>query len=141
MAYLDWNPAYDTGVAGIDYEHRRMVALLNEIHGLILSAAEPHKVADTLAHFHTLATAHFALEEKLMQDQSYPGLKGRRDIHYRLLDQVREIMDAYETGSHSVGPRLPETLKQWLSEAMDIDVKLFAEISDTSLRRRGLSRA
>jgi hypothetical protein len=48
MAYLDWNPAYDTGVAGIDYEHRRLVALLNEIHGLILSGAEPHKIAGAL---------------------------------------------------------------------------------------------
>ena len=49
MAYLDWNPAYDTGVAGIDYEHQRLVALLNEIHGLILNDAEPHKIAGTLA--------------------------------------------------------------------------------------------
>jgi hemerythrin len=141
MAYLDWNPAYDTGIPGIDYEHRRLVTMLNEIHRLIQNDAEPHEVADTLAHFHALATAHFALEEKIMQDQNYPGLKARRDIHYRLLDQVREIMDAYETGSRRVGPSLPETLKQWLSEAMDIDVKLFAEISDASLRRRGLSRA
>jgi hemerythrin len=141
MAYLDWNPAFDTGIPGIDYEHHRLVDMLNEINELVLSKAEPHKVADTLARFHTLATAHFALEEKIMRDQRYPGLAGRRDIHYQLLDQVREIMDGYETGAFRAGESLPDTLKRWLGQAMDIDVKLFAEISDASLRDSGLSRA
>ena len=141
MAYLDWNPAFDTGISGIDYEHHRLVDMLNEINELVLNKAEPHRVADTLASFHTLATAHFALEEKIMRDQKYGGLEGRRDIHYRLLDQVREMMDGYEQGTFRTGTSLPETLKQWLAEAMDIDVRLFAEISDAGLRESGLSRA
>ena len=141
MAYLDWNPAYDTGVAAIDYEHRRLVALLNEIHGLILSGAEPQKIAGTLADFHARAAAHFALEEKIMRDRNFPGLRQRRDTHYRLLDQVREIMDSYDVGSYREGANLPDTLRKWLSEAMDIDVKLFAEIEEPNLRAWGLSRA
>jgi hemerythrin len=141
MAYLDWNPAYDTGVAGIDYEHRRLVALLNEIHGLILNDAEPRKIAGALADFHARAAAHFALEERIMQERKFPGLPERRDTHYRLLDQVREIMDSYDVGSYRAGAHLPETLRKWLSDAMDIDVKLFAEIKETNLRAWGLSRA
>jgi len=58
VAYLEWNPCYDTGVASIDCEHRRLVALLNEIHGLLLSGAEPHKIAGTLGDFHARAAAH-----------------------------------------------------------------------------------
>ena len=141
MAYLDWNPAFDTGIPGIDYEHHCLVDMLNEINELVLNKAEPDKVANTLARFHTLATAHFALEEQIMRDQKYGGLEGRRKIHYQLLDRVREMMDVYETGAFPAGESLPDTLKQWLAEAMDIDVKLFAEISDASLRDRGLSRA
>jgi hemerythrin len=141
MAYLDWNPAFETGISGIDYEHHRLVNMLNEINELVLNEAESRKVADTLADFHTLATAHFALEEKIMRDRKYWGLEGRRDIHHRLLDQIREIMDAYETGAFRTTKSLPDTLKQWLAEAMDVDVKLFAEISDASLRESGLSRA
>ena len=141
MAYFDWNPDYDTGIAGIDYEHHRLVKMLNEIHDLIVKGVKPHKISDTLADFHALATAHFALEEKIMQDENYPSLGGRRHTHYRLLDQVREIMDAYEAGACQPGESLPATLKDWLSEAIDIDAKLFAEINDASLRRWGLSRS
>src|SRR3989304_4549814 len=98
MAYLDWNPSHDTGIAAIDYEHRQLVKMLNEIHDLIVKGVAPREISDALADFHTLATAHFALEEKIMRDANYPGFEERRHTHYRLLDQVREIMDAYEAG-------------------------------------------
>jgi hemerythrin len=141
MAYLDWNPAYDTGVPGIDYEHRRLVALLNEIHELIANGASAHKIAGTLGDFHARAAAHFALEEKIMRDRDFPALLERQDTHYRLLDQVREIMEGYEVGSYGAGANLPETLRGWLLEAMSIDVKLFAGIEETNLRAWGLNRA
>ena len=140
MAYLDWNSAFETGVPGIDYEHRRLVTLLNDISDAILNEAESQQVTDTLGAFHALATAHFALEEKIMREQKYAGLAGRQEIHYRLLDEVREIMDAYENGSYRVGSSLPETLKQWLAKAMDIDVDLFGRINDAGLHQSGLSR-
>jgi hemerythrin len=140
MAYFDWNSAYDTGIAGIDYEHRRLVKMLNEMHDLIEKDVDPHKISEALAEFHTLAAAHFALEEKIMKDENYPGLEGRRHTHYRLLDQVREIMDAYEAGGYRLSGNLPATLREWLSEAMGIDAKLFAEINDAGLRRWGLNR-
>ena len=62
-------------------------------------------------------------------------------LHYRLLDEVRDIMDAYEDGSFDSGNSLPETLKQWLAKVMDVDVRLFADVSDAGLRKSGLSRA
>lgn len=141
MAYLDWNPAFETGISGIDYEHRRLVDMLNAINELVLNEAEPRKVADTLADFHSLATAHFALEEKIMRDRKYWGLAARRDIHHQLLEKIREMMDSCETGAFRTTNSLPDALKQWLAEAMDVDVKLFAEIGDASLRESGLSRA
>jgi len=140
MAYLEWKPAFDTGVPGIDYEHHRLVDMLNEIHELILHDGERRKVAGILAEFHTLAAAHFALEEKIMRDHGYKGLAARRDIHHRLLDQVREMMEAHEQGAFRSGMHLPETVRQWLAEAMDIDVKLFADITDSGLGKSGLSR-
>ena len=140
MAYFDWNPGYDTGIAGIDYEHHRLVKILNDIHDLIVNDAVPYVISDTLAEFCALATAHFALEERIMQDENHPDLGVRRHTHHQLLDQVREIMDAYEAGAYQSDDSLPATLKEWLSEAIDIDAKLFAKINDAGLRRWGLSR-
>ena len=49
MAYLDWNPAFETGIPGIDYDHRRLVGLLNDIDTMIRDEVEPQDVAAALA--------------------------------------------------------------------------------------------
>ncbi len=133
MNYLDWNSTFHTGIASIDYDHRRLIEMLNEIHDLIEQSAEQCTISDELADFYAFAEGHFALEKKLMQDENLPDLQERRDIHHRLLDQVREIMDGYEDGIYQPAERLPETLKLWLVGAIGIDVKIFAAIGDTSL--------
>ncbi|MBZ0139254.1 MAG: hemerythrin family protein [Pseudorhodoplanes sp.] len=133
MNYLDWNSTFHTGIASIDYDHRRLIEMLNEIHDLIEQSAERCTISDELADFYAFAEGHFALEKKLMQDENLPDLQERRDIHHRLLDQVREIMDGYEDGIYQPAERLPETLKLWLVGAIGIDVKIFAAIGDTSL--------
>ncbi|KAB2882243.1 MAG: hypothetical protein F9K38_08275 [Pseudorhodoplanes sp.] len=133
MNYLDWNSTFHTGIASIDYDHRRLIEMLNEIHDLIEQSAEQCTISDELADFYAFAEGHFALEKKLMQDENLPDLQERRDIHHRLLDQVREIMDGYEDGIYQPAERLPETLKIWLVGAIGIDVKIFAAIGDTSL--------
>jgi hemerythrin len=140
MPYIEWDPRLETGVAGIDHEHRRLVPLLNDIHELIVANADPTRIADTLADFLTLATAHFALEEKIMRDQKYPAFAQRRETHHRLLDEVRDIMDAYDAGSYREGQSLPATLRLWLFQAMNIDVDLFAKLEPANLRKWGLAQ-
>jgi hemerythrin-like metal-binding protein len=141
MAYLNWNPAHETGIAGIDYDHHRLVQTLNGIHDLIEHGAAPAAIGEALAEFHTVAAAHFALEERILQDERHPELGTRRRTHYQLLDEVRDIMEAHEAGAYQTPDILPATLRQWLSEAIDMDARLFAGMNDAGLRRWGLSRS
>lgn len=141
MKHLHWISGYETGIASIDHDHRRLMEMLNHICDLSLRGAEAAVVSDAMAEFHTLATAHFALEEKIMRDENHPDLHERRTTHYRLLDQVQEIMDGYEDQAYKPVERVPEMLREWLLEAMAIDVKLFAAINEANLRRWGLNRS
>ena len=140
MTYFEWKPDYETGIAGIDYEHHRLVQLLNDVHRLIADGAAPSEISDTLAELHTIAAAHFALEERVLREEGHPEFEERRHLHYRLLDQVRDIMDAYEAGGYGGGESLPGTLREWLSSAIEMDAGLFAKINDAGLRRYGLNR-
>lgn len=139
MPYIEWDAQLDTGVAGIDHEHRKLVQLLNDIHELFATGADPRGIAECLADFHMAATAHFALEENIMRDQKYPGFGERRQTHHRLLDEVRDIMDAYDAGSTVGAENVPDKLWQWLFQAMIIDVDLFAKLDAAKLRQWGLT--
>jgi hemerythrin len=131
MDYLDWNSTSRTGIASIDYDHQRLIAMLNDIHDLIEQCAEECTICDELADFYTLAEAHFALERRIMQDENLPDQQQGRDILHGLLDQAREIMESYEDGLYKPAERLPETLKIWLLGAIDIDIRIFSAVKGT----------
>lgn len=140
MNYLEWSSDLETGIPGIDYEHRKLVNMLNDIHGLIAAGSNAEMIGNALDDFCVLVTAHFALEEKIMQDERYAGLTERRNIHHQLLDEISDIVDACEAGDHVFYESLPGTLREWLLKAMTGDIELLAVISEPGLRRWGLER-
>lgn len=142
MAYLEWNPAFDTGIRSIDFEHRRLVDLLNEVDRQISAGAGAKAVTATLGEFHALASAHLALEESIMERTEQPRMHERALARRALLDGVRDIMDAFHTGQ--TGAALPDQLKHWLGDLMSMDAKVFAGLYSTlnaeTLRSWGLQR-
>lgn len=142
MAYLDWNPAFDTGIRSIDFEHRRLVDLLNEVDRQIAAGADAKAVTATLGEFHALASAHLALEESIMERTEQPRIRERALARRALLDGVRDIMDAHHAGR--TGAALPDQLKHWLGELMSMDAQVFAGLHATvnaeTLRSWGLQR-
>jgi hemerythrin-like metal-binding protein len=143
MAYLDWNPAYDTGIRSIDFEHRRLVDLLNEVDCQIAAEADAKAITGTLGEFHALASRHLALEESILERTEQPGMVTRVLAHRGLLDGVRDIMDAFHTG-RTRPAALPEQLKQWMDELMGMDAQVFPtlarQLNAETLRSWGLSR-
>ncbi len=140
MGYLEWIAAYETGIPAIDYDHQELVSTLNEIQDLFTAGVEPQTILSAVSEFYALAMAHFALEEKIMQDESYAGLSERKDLHRRILDELDEIQDAYEEGMFEPESALPAKMRTWLVEAITADAKLFSEFDDAALRRWGLKR-
>lgn len=125
MAYLEWNPAFDTGIRSIDFEHRRLVDLLNEVDRQITEGESAAAIAATLGEFHALASAHLALEESIMAKTEHPKYDERVQAHRALLDTVRDIMDAFHTGATRPAA-LPGQLRDWLRDLMGMDAKVFA---------------
>lgn len=140
MAFMDWEPRFDTGIASVDFEHHKLVDLLNEVDSQVGEGADAKEVTGTLGEFHALATAHFALEEKVLRDIMHPEAARRRDEHYRLLENVRDIMDAYESGEYQEPTALPQALKDWISGLMQMDAVVFNGLDDSALERWGLTR-
>jgi len=75
MALLEWKDEYSTGIEDVDDEHRDLIDIVNRLHGLML--AEDSKLT-VPAFFDGLikgVSAHFALEERIMDESGYPGFE------------------------------------------------------------------
>ncbi len=62
MALLKWKREYSVGVAGVDLEHRELIALINEVHERLEQNRGSGEVTGCLGEIHALISAHFALE-------------------------------------------------------------------------------
>jgi hemerythrin len=89
MDKLTWSPAFETGVADIDSDHRTMFALANEIGEGI--AKQDKTFRAKLQRFIALTEAHFAREEELLVRSGYPDAEAHKAYHASLMAKAQEL--------------------------------------------------
>jgi len=112
MPLLEWKNEYRTGFRSIDFEHENMISSINRI--MEDADGSKEKLLMDLGEIQILIEAHFALEEQIMRDQSYPAYLPHKQDHDRLLDDILNIMDIVEKdGELDTTAALGERLSAW----------------------------
>ncbi|ODT30102.1 MAG: hypothetical protein ABS54_03535 [Hyphomicrobium sp. SCN 65-11] len=99
MALIEWQTEFETGVREVDHEHRELVDLINVLHRKIGSNAGKEVIGGFLGEVFAKISAHFALEETVMRKHRYDEYAAHKADHEKLLDDIRDIMDAHESGA------------------------------------------
>ena len=116
MALIQWRDEFKVGVASVDYEHEAMIALLNDLHAKLEVDADKDTVLDFLGEVLAKISAHFALEEQTMRERGYDQYEDHKADHERLIDEIRDIMDAYESGTDvDYEDTLAARLRDWFT--------------------------
>jgi hemerythrin-like metal-binding protein len=97
MSLIEWRKEFETGIPGVDHEHRELVDLINRLHEHMASGADKARVAEFLGEVFARIAAHFALEESIMRKHAYDEYEAHKAEHERLLDEIRDIMDSAST--------------------------------------------
>ncbi len=116
MILLTWKPEYSVGVESVDYEHRQMIALINAIYGEMKGRKDVDSLVQLLGDVHAAISAHFALEERTMQQSAYPEYAAHKEDHEELLEQIRAMMDDVRNQPDRGIPILQERLADWFEE-------------------------
>jgi len=98
MALLSWQDDYNINVAQIDDQHRQMLGIARDLHVAVReqrSKAALLKILDRLTEFSHM---HFAFEETLMVEHSYPELKTHQEEHAALMQQLEVFRQSLENG-------------------------------------------
>ncbi len=131
MALIEWRDEFNTGDAGVDHEHRELVDLINELHGKLGKAgATRDEVEEFLGEINVQISTHFALEERVMRNASYPDYQAHKDNHEELLDDIRDIMISYDAGAYETfEATLTQHLNSWFTTHFStFDAKLHAAL-------------
>lgn len=115
MAPIAWKPEFSVGDPAVDHEHRDLVALVNTAAAAILEGRPDADVDRCLGDLLRAISAHFAHEEKQMRRAGYDELAIHKADHERLLDALRDIMDAAPGATSSPAGRLTAVLEAWFT--------------------------
>ncbi|MGC2780186.1 MAG: hemerythrin family protein [Bradyrhizobium sp.] len=113
MALLQWKANYSIGIDAVDYEHRELIDLINRVHDQWRASGPRPDVEALLGDLYAGISAHFALEERFMREQRYDQLSEHKGDHERLLDDLRDIMEAAERDG--LDGALTDRLDHWFS--------------------------
>jgi hemerythrin len=116
MPLLEWKQEFALGVPDVDHEHRELIELINVLYAHLEQKDSAISVEDFLGEIYAKISAHFALEEKIMREHTYDQYEDHKADHERLLDEIRDIMDAYEDDARFDKNELAACLSTWFTE-------------------------
>lgn len=130
MTFIEWTDRFSVGVASVDHEHRELIELINAFQRKIAKDNSFDTKLEYLGETYARISAHFALEEKLMRESRYERYDDHKADHERLLDQLRDIMDATEDDRDIDDEALGTELENWFSRHFqEMDAHLHGKLA------------
>ena len=115
MTLLKWQANFRIGIGEVDHEHQALIELINTLFDALGTERSGERVEGFLGEILADISAHFALEEKVMRDRHYDALAEHKADHERLLDELRDLMDAQAEGAVLDEQRFAARLAEWFT--------------------------
>lgn len=145
MPFLEWTDACRIGVAELDQQHRRLLELLNELHGAselsnclatLASVLNEFEVVERgVAELATFASRHFESEERYMVRHAYPETERHRREHRLFIEKARLFQSEAVQRKRRVYPEIAAFCRDWWWAHVEAaDKRLGAFLAERGLR-------
>src|SRR5574343_1375967 len=112
MAYLEWSEDLDTGITVIDDQHRRIVAMINQLDDAQRTANKA-KVGTVIDELIDYTVSHFAFEEAMLEEAGYVFTKAHKRVHALFIKRVEDYRQRFTSGE-DIADELKGLLGRWL---------------------------
>ena len=102
------------GVHVLDEDHKKLIAMINELHAAMLAGHSNEVVGSVLRRLANYTVEHFQREEKLFAETGYPGAAGHKREHEKLKAQVMAEIQKFQVGTTGLGMETLAFLRDWL---------------------------
>ena len=116
MPFMDWSENLSVNIKEIDEQHKKLLAMINELHEAMKSGRGKEVTEKTLGGLIQYVGTHFATEERMFEKYGYPGLLAHKGEHTKLTKQATDIFQQFQQGKPVVNVELMNFLKSWLQD-------------------------
>jgi hemerythrin-like metal-binding protein len=122
--FFRFESRYLVGIDALDSQHRRIVDLLNELHGSVIAKKPGDLHLEILTRLVNLTKIHFATEEQILRAHSYPGYLLHKAAHDGLGRNLVDYREQIAKGERDLALEYVELMKLWLVDHLaDFDLE------------------
>ena len=145
MAFMEWEESYAVRVAQIDEQHKRLIALINDLDAAVARDGVRSTIDSAVDEFEAVTSVvdalvsytlnHFAMEEEYMVRWLYPGYDEHKRAHQAAISRVNTFETDIEHGKAVSARNVARFLKDWLqSHILDVDKRLGVFLNERGVR-------
>lgn len=123
--FMVWNSSLELGIKSIDKQHQKLVAIINDL-AKALAKRDSNSIKRIFKELTDYTVYHFGHEEKIFAQINYPHEKEHKQIHTKLVEQVKSFGERINTGDFSIAQELLNFLKDWLTNHIGFTDKKYA---------------
>ena len=130
MEEIIWQDKFSVGVTEMDAQHKKLIAMINQLITEQKTLTAPETIADLLTEMIDYSREHFRAEEYLMSEYGYDKKDRQVQQHDDFIQKTMEFCSATEIGPNILSVALLEYLQTWLMSHIlkeDMQYKLFFE--------------
>jgi hemerythrin len=96
MSKIEWDDNLSVGVGLIDEQHKMLIQRLADLSDAFKRGLEQNKIMKTLEFMIDYTDFHFSAEEKVMEENDYPGLEEQKQQHEEFKTTLNNIVEDYK---------------------------------------------
>ncbi len=111
-----WDSTLATGFQEVDLQHKKLVAIIEEVRLALESEAKDYTIAISKAvkSLMDYTEYHFSEEESLMKKHEYPSIEAHKKEHAAFVSRVKELLITVNSQNKEAGEKFYSFLGTWL---------------------------
>jgi len=94
MALVTWNEKISVGVKSMDDGHKRMIAIMNQLHDGIQAGHSKEVLASVLDQLMNYTVDHFGQEEAYLEQVGYKDIDTHRMQHAQMVYRIVKLQES-----------------------------------------------
>lgn len=116
MSLIRWSDSFSVNVMMIDQEHKKLVAMINELTDAMKAGHGKDVLGKILDGLIQYTAFHFQREEKYFQQVKYPDTAAHKREHAAFVKKVTEFKKEFDAGRVTVSVNILQFLSKWLQQ-------------------------
>jgi len=112
--FIKWTDNLSVGIDIIDNDHKKLLGMINQLQTAVHYQTDETLVESTLNDLINYTKYHFSHEEKLLQQNNYPGFDAHKKQHEAMIKQIMQFVNEYRIDETRPIEDIILYLKTWL---------------------------